>query len=168
VESEALFVVVLPRRGCAMHRMTPVCAGNIPALAHTSSLHPAALASVPYGIVLVRVRVLQHTSPTNNSRHGAPFPRCAPHCSVPHVHRGIEPRSILQNHASSPRVLAPEARWLMTAIASGMCDYRGRQQKQRPNGSRPDVPPIAEYLPRSILQNYASSLMIAAAGVRGS
>ena len=28
VESEALFVVVLPRRGCAMHRMTPVCVGN--------------------------------------------------------------------------------------------------------------------------------------------
>jgi len=28
VESEALLVVVLPRRGCAMHRMTPVRAGN--------------------------------------------------------------------------------------------------------------------------------------------
>ena len=28
VESEAPFVVVLPRRGCAMHRMTPVCVGN--------------------------------------------------------------------------------------------------------------------------------------------
>jgi len=28
VESEALFVVVLLRRGCAMHRMTPVCAGK--------------------------------------------------------------------------------------------------------------------------------------------
>jgi hypothetical protein len=25
--SEAFFVVVLPRRGCARHRMTPVCAG---------------------------------------------------------------------------------------------------------------------------------------------
>jgi len=25
VESESLFVVVLRRRGCAMHRMTPVC-----------------------------------------------------------------------------------------------------------------------------------------------
>ena len=28
VESEALFVVVLPRRGCEMHRMTPICVGN--------------------------------------------------------------------------------------------------------------------------------------------
>ena len=27
-ESEALFVVVLPRRGCARHRVTPVFVGN--------------------------------------------------------------------------------------------------------------------------------------------
>ena len=28
MESEALFVVVLPRRGCARRRMTPVCAAH--------------------------------------------------------------------------------------------------------------------------------------------
>ena len=28
MESEASFVVVFPRRACARHRMTPVCAGN--------------------------------------------------------------------------------------------------------------------------------------------